>query len=53
MALTIWVTFALVLWLVLWSIGGGAFDVFLLALLIIVVGATLEILKRYLPNRNA
>jgi hypothetical protein len=52
MALTLWTTFALVVWLVLWAIGQKAFDAFLLAGLIIVIGATLEILKRYLPNRG-
>jgi hypothetical protein len=52
MALTLWTTFALILWLVLWSLGGKAFDVFLLALLIIIIGATIEVLKRYLPNRR-
>ena len=52
MALTLWTTFALVVWLVLWAIGQKAFDAFLLAGLIIVIGATLEILKKYLPSRQ-
>ncbi len=52
MALTIWTTFALVLWIVLWSIGAKAFDAFLLALLIIIIGATVESLKKYLPNKR-
>ena len=52
MALTLWTTFALVLWVVLWSIGAKAFDAFMLATLLILVGATLEVLKRYLPNRR-
>ena len=52
MALTIWTTFALVLWIVLWSIGAKAFDAFLLALLIIIIGATIESLKKYLPSKR-
>jgi hypothetical protein len=52
MALTLWTTFALVVWLVLWSIGQKALDAFLLAALIVLIGGTLEILKRYLPNKD-
>lgn len=52
MALTLWTTFALTLWIVLWSIGAKAFDAFLLAALIIIIGATIEVLKKYLPNRG-
>ena len=52
MALTLWTTFALVLWLVLWSIGAKAFDAFMLAVLIIIIGATIEQLKKYLPNKR-
>ena len=52
MALTLWTTTALVIWLVLWAIGQKAFDAFMLATLIILVGATLEVLKRYLPSNR-
>ena len=52
MALVLWTTFALTLWVVLWSIGAKAFDAFMLATLIIVVGATLESVKKYLPNKR-
>ena len=52
MALTLWTTFALTLWVVLWAIGVKSFDAFLLALLIIIVGATIESLKRYSLNRR-
>ena len=52
MALTLWTTFALVLWIVLWSIGAKAFDAFLLALLIIIIGATIDSLKKYMPSRR-
>ena len=52
MALTLWTTFALVVWLVLWAIGQKALDSFLLAGLIIVIGATIHILKQYIPGRR-
>ena len=52
MAMTLWTTAALVIWLVLWALGTKSMDAFLLAGLIIVVGATLEILKRYMPGRG-
>ena len=52
MAMTLWTTAALVIWLVLWAFGTKSMDAFLLAGLIIVVGATLEILKRYMPGRG-
>ena len=52
MALTLWTTFALTLWVVLWAIGVKSFDAFLLAILIIIIGATVESLKRYLPGRG-
>jgi hypothetical protein len=52
MALTLWTTFALTLWIILWSIGAKAFDAFLLALLIIIIGATIDSLKKYMPNKR-
>jgi hypothetical protein len=53
MALTLWTTFALVVWLVLWSLGAKAIDAFMITVVIIVIGATIEILKRYLPSRRS
>ena len=52
MALTLWTTFGLVVWIVLWSLGAKAFDAAMLLVTIVLIGATLEILKRYLPNRR-
>ena len=52
MAMTLWTTFGLVVWLVLWSLGSKAVDSFMLAVAIIVIGATIEILKRYRPRRT-
>jgi hypothetical protein len=52
MALTLWTTFALVVWIVLWALGAKSFDAFMLTVTIVVIGATIEILKKYLPNRR-
>jgi hypothetical protein len=52
MALTIWTTFALVVWIVLWALGAKSFDAFMLTVTIVLIGATIEILKKYLPNRR-
>lgn len=52
MSLVVWTTTALVIWLVLWAIGTNAFDAVMLAVLIILIGATIESLKKYLPNRG-
>ena len=52
MALTLWTTFALVVWLDLWANGQKALDAFLLAGLIIIIGSTIHILKQYLPHRG-
>jgi hypothetical protein len=52
MSLVLWSTTALVIWLVLWAIGAKAFDAALLAVTIILVGATIESLKKYIPGRR-
>ena len=52
MTLTLWTTFALVVWLVLWALGTKAFDAAMLAVVIILVGATIQSLKKFLPNRG-
>jgi len=51
MAMTLWTTAALVVWLVLWAIGAKPLDSFLLASLFIIVGIAIHILKRYMPNK--
>ena len=50
MLLILWTTTALVLWIVLWALGSKGWDAFMLAALIILIGATLQTLKRYLPG---
>ena len=51
MAMTLWTTAGLVIWLVLWAIGAKSLDAFLLAMLFPIIGMAIHILKRYLPNR--
>ena len=52
MAYVVWTTFVLLLWIVLWALGQKAFDAALLSVAILLVAATVEIVKRYLPNRR-
>ena len=52
MTLVVWTTAALLLWIVLWSLGSKAFDAAMLSVTILLVAATVEIVKRYLPNRR-
>ncbi len=53
MGFIITVTAGLVVWIVLWAMGTKGFDSFLLALAIILVGASLKILSGYLPSRRS
>ena len=53
MALVVWTTVAILLWIVLWSLGAKAFDAVMLSATILLVAATIEIVKRYLPNRRS
>jgi hypothetical protein len=52
MGLVLTATAGLVIWIVLWALGAKGFDAFMLATLIIVVGATLKIVSGYLPGRR-
>jgi hypothetical protein len=52
MGLILTVTAGLVTWIVLWAIGVKGFDAFLLAAVIILVGASLRIVSGYLPGRR-
>jgi len=53
MGLILTVTAGLVIWVVLWALGAKGFDAFLLATVIILVGASLKILAGYLPGRRS
>ncbi len=50
MAYVVWTTVVLLLWLVLWALGSKAFDAALLSVSILLVAATIEIVKRFLPG---
>jgi hypothetical protein len=50
--MTLWTTAGLVVWLTLWALGSKPVDSAMLAVLIIVIGATIHILTRYLPSRR-
>ncbi len=51
MGLVLGTTFAMIIWIVLWAIGVKSFDGFIVAMVIITLGATGRILKPYLPGR--
>jgi len=53
MGLVLATTTGLVVWIVLWALGAKGVDAFLLATVIIVVGASLRILSGYLPGRRS
>ena len=53
MGLIITGTAGLIVWIVLWALGAKGFDAFLLATVIILVGASLKILSGYLPGRRS
>jgi nitrate/nitrite transporter NarK len=56
MGLIMAVTGGLALWIILWALGPTvnltSFDAFLLALLVILIGATVRVLARYMPGRR-
>jgi hypothetical protein len=52
MGLILTVTAGLVIWIVLWALGGKGFDAFLLTAAIVLVGASVRILAGYLPGRR-
>jgi hypothetical protein len=53
MGFVLTVTAGLVVWIVLWALGAKGFDAFMLATLIIVIGATVRIVSGYLPGRRS
>jgi hypothetical protein len=52
MGLVLAATTGLVVWIVLWALGIKGFDAFILAAVIILVGATVKIVSGYLPSRH-
>ncbi|GAC1440689.1 MAG: hypothetical protein NVSMB51_20250 [Solirubrobacteraceae bacterium] len=43
-------TAAMVIWIVLWALGSKGFDAFMIAALVILLGAAARILSGYLPG---
>jgi hypothetical protein len=53
MGLVLTATAGLIVWIVLWALGAKGFDAFMIATVIILIGATLKILSAYLPGRRS
>jgi hypothetical protein len=53
MGLVLTLTFGLMVWIVLWALGAKGFDAFMIATVIILIGATLKIVSGYLPGRRS
>jgi hypothetical protein len=53
MGFVLTITAGLIAWIVLWALGAKGVDAFLLATVIILVGASLKILSGYLPGRRS
>jgi hypothetical protein len=53
MGLVITATFGFALWIVLWAVGTSGLDAFLLALLVLLLGAAARVVIRHLPGRDA
>ena len=51
MAIVVWTTFSLLLWLVLWALGSKAFDAALLSVAILLVAVTIHVVKQHMPHR--
>ncbi len=49
---TVIVTFALSVWVVMWSVGTKGFDAFRVALLIIFIGIAVKMIGRHLPGAS-
>ena len=52
MGLVLTLTVGLVVWIVLWALGAKGFDAFMLAAVIILIGACIKIIAGYLPGRR-
>jgi hypothetical protein len=53
MGFVVTVTAGLIVWIVLWALGAKGVDAFLIATVIILVGASTKILSGYLPGRRS
>ena len=53
MGLVLTATAGLIVWIVLWALGAKGFDAFMIATVIILIGAALKILSADLPGRRS
>jgi hypothetical protein len=53
MGLVLTLTFGLIVWIVLWALGAKGFDAFMIATVIILIGAAVKVLAGYLPGRHS
>ena len=42
----------MVLWIILWALGASGFDAFLVALMLILLAATVHLILPYLPGKQ-
>jgi hypothetical protein len=52
MGLVLAATFGLVIWVVLWALGWSGLDAFLLALIVMLLGAAGRVVIRHLPGSS-
>ena len=52
MAMTLWTTFGLVVWIVLWAIGAKSFDAFMLTTILVLTAAIFHIVWPMLPGKR-
>jgi hypothetical protein len=52
MGIVLTLSFAMIVWIILWAIGGSGFDGFLVALLIMLVAAGAKVLAPFLPGNR-
>ena len=45
-------TAGLIIWIVLWALGGKGFDAFMIAVVLLVLGVIMNIVTRRLPGRS-
>lgn len=52
MGLVLAVTTGLIIWIVLWALGAKGWDSFMLAAVIVLLGASVKLVAGYLPGRR-
>ena len=52
MGIVLTLAFAMIVWIVLWAIGGSGFDGFLFALAIMLIAAGAKVLAPFLPGNR-